>query len=362
MKSILTILIFCHGLVHFLGFAKAYELMLLKELTLPVTRGIGLLWLLVSMLFVTVAVLSWMGSKYWWMLAGLTLLMSQGLIFLAWRDARFGAIVNVIILLFVLVEFFNWRFEKNYINDVETGINKTVQLKQDFIQEMDLEHLPHLVRQYLKKMAVIGTPKLKSAKMILDGRMRGKDQKWFSFTAEQFNFFGDPERLFFMKANVKHLPMYAYHRYKNGEAVMTVKLFSIFNVVKVEGQEMFTAETVTYFNDLCMMTPAALIDKRIRWQTVDEKSVKAFFTNEGVTISAILYFDEEGNFVNFTSEDRMDINDHQKHTFSTPVISMQELSGKKVLSEAEARWRYDNEEFVYAKIHIRSIEFNPIEY
>lgn len=38
-------------------------------------------------------------------------------------------------------------------------------------------------------------------------------------------------------------------------------------------------ETVTLFNDMCLMAPATLIDRRIQWQEIDRNSVKATFIN-----------------------------------------------------------------------------------
>jgi hypothetical protein len=34
-------------------------------------------------------------------------------------------------------------------------------------------------------------------------------------------------------------------------------------VVDISGDMMFKAETVTFFNDMCFLAPATLIDKRI---------------------------------------------------------------------------------------------------
>ena len=54
------------------------------------------------------------------------------------------------------------------------------------------------------------------------------------------------------------------------------------------------AETVTVFNDMCLLAPATLIDKRIEWVPVDSVSAKATFTNGPNKITATLYFNEQG--------------------------------------------------------------------
>ena len=90
--------------------------------------------------------------------------------------------------------------------------------------------------------------------------MRDREKDWFAFTSEQHNFIPEPTRLFFMKAKVKGLPTVGYHSYQDGKARMLIKLASLFPVVKIDGPEMFPTETVTFFNDLCLFAPAALMD------------------------------------------------------------------------------------------------------
>ena len=49
--------------------------------------------------------------------------------------------------------------------------------------------------------------------------------------------------------------------------------------VDAAGPKMDQSETVTFFNDMCVLAPATLIDRSIHWQTVDEHSVDATFTH-----------------------------------------------------------------------------------
>ena len=100
-------------------------------------------------------------------------------------------------------------------------------------------------------------------RVVFDGEMRDKGRDFFKFTSSQYNFFENPARLFFMKANMYGTTVPGYHCYQNATASMQVKLLGLFNVVNVKGNEMNKAETVTLFNDMCLMAPASLIDTRI---------------------------------------------------------------------------------------------------
>lgn len=87
------------------------------------------------------------------------------------------------------------------------------------------------------------------------------------FRSEQYNFFDQPTRLFLMKATRYGLPVEGLHLFRGDSATMQIKLASLLQVVDAKGPKMNQGETVTLFNDLCLMAPAALIDKeRIQWE------------------------------------------------------------------------------------------------
>ena len=99
--------------------------------------------------------------------------------------------------------------------------------------------------------------------------MREKGKDWFKATSVQYNFFDEPTRLFFMKGKMFGMTVPGYHRYVEANATMDIRLFGLFPIVKQSGDIMNKAETVTLFNDMCLMVPATLIDKRIQWEPID---------------------------------------------------------------------------------------------
>lgn len=143
---------------------------------------------------------------------------------------------------------------------------------------------------------------------------------------------------------------------------MQVKLFGLFPVIQAQGPMMNKAETVTFFNDMCLMAPSTLIDKKIQWEPVDNLSAKATFTNGKNKITATLYFNELGQLVNFISDDRYDIGDKKQYRFSTPVKEYKKINGQNIISYGEAVWHYPEGEFVYGKFHLEEIEYNVNEY
>jgi len=357
MKIAFTILIFFHALIHLMGFLKAFSFAEIPQLSQNFSRPEGLLWLAVSLGFLTVGTLFLMKSNLWFWLAIAMILFSQILIIMNWQDAKFGTIANLIVLIVAIIAVASWNFEKQYKQDVSQSF-KNVTISEEVISEKDIAHLPIPVQQYLKYVGVLGKPKINTVKAVFKGEMREKGKDWFAFTSEQYNFLKDPTRLFFMKANFKGLPTQGYHRYKDGQASMLIKLLSLFPVVDIKAPEMFKTETVTLFNDMCLFAPAALIDEKIEWETIDNKSVRATYTNGKATISAILHFNENGQLMNFISEDRMEVNTNQRVPFSTPVTKYGTINGFNLPIAANAVYQFPDGDFVYGKFYLLDVQYN----
>lgn len=287
----------------------------------------------------------------------MAVVLSQILIFLFWKDAKYGTIANGIILLVALYGWADCAFTKVYQQDVALHLAKKNDTPE-LVSEEDLDVLPKPVQNYLNYAGVVGKPKIKNFKITFEGEMRDKGKDWFPFTSEQYNFIKSPARLFFMKAKVSSLPTLGYHKYADKEANMRIKLLSFFTVVNIDSPEMFPTETVTFFNDMCLFAPSALIDSRIQWEEIGDLSAKALFTNGDTSISAILYFNEKGQLVNFISNDRYSVSEMKAYPFSTPVKDYKQVNGFNLPSYGEAVWQYPDGDFVYGKFNIKSIEYN----
>src|SRR5690606_13796804 len=98
MRIAFLLIVFLHGLIHFLGFVKGFDIADVKALTLPITKPMGTLWLLAGILFLVYGILFLMDNKFAWLLGFIAVIVSQILIVLFWKDAKFGTLPNIIIL------------------------------------------------------------------------------------------------------------------------------------------------------------------------------------------------------------------------------------------------------------------------
>ena len=64
------------------------------------------------------------------------------------------------------------------------------------------------------------------------------------------------------------------------------------------------SESVTMFNDMCLLAPGTLLDRSIVWTPIDARSAQAQFTHGANQITATLFFDDDGRLTNFMSDDR----------------------------------------------------------
>lgn len=102
-KIILSIVILVHGLIHLLGFVKAYELASVEQLTEDISKLAGLIWLIASVLFMVTVYLSFTQHNVWWIVGLAAVIISQVLIILSWNDAKFGTIANIIIAIPIII-------------------------------------------------------------------------------------------------------------------------------------------------------------------------------------------------------------------------------------------------------------------
>ena len=121
MKAILIILIAIHGLIHLMGFhKKEWNLAPVSQLsgvtlftmTKNVAQLVGTFWLLSTIALLFAATVLLFNKEWWWIPAIAGVFVSQLLIIIYWKDAKWGTLINIIILLVSIISFCEWNFNK----------------------------------------------------------------------------------------------------------------------------------------------------------------------------------------------------------------------------------------------------------
>lgn len=235
------------------------------------------------------------------------------------------------------------------------------------VGESDLVALPPQIQKYLRITGSVGAARLHNFRVDFQTEMFQKPgSPAIPAPTIQYSVFPKPTRLFFMQARMYGLPVRVFHSYlPDGSASMRVRIASMFNVVDLKGSELRAAETVTFMNDIALMAPAGLVDSRFSFRAIDGHSVAAVFTNGENRATAVLYFNDAGELVNFVSDDRLALQDDgslRKFRWSTPVRDYKEFNGRRAASVGEAVWHYPEGDFTYGKFFIKDIHYNVDEF
>jgi hypothetical protein len=361
MRILFVVIVIIHGLIHVLGFVKGFGLKEVKELSLPISKSAALVWLVAFILFLVYSLMFINNARYAWLAGLATAILSQILILFFWKDAKFGTIPNILIVLVSWVGAGAFMIKNEFDHLVNNDFHQNNSASTDIIAESDIAHLPGVVQKYLRYTRSFGQPKIKNFRAEFTGGMRGNpDDEYMKLHSVQYNFYQKPSRFFYMEAKKAGLPASGLHSYIDGTATFQVKLLNWWNAVDAKGEKLNQAETVTLFNDMCCIAPATLIDRNISWEVIHDTLVKASFTNEGITIQAMLYFNKKGELINFISEDRYETDGkiYNNYPWSTPLENYKEINGHLLPGKAKLVYHRPEGEFIYGELVYRSLMYN----
>jgi len=364
MRWFVTVVLLVHGLIHLLGPAKAFGLAPLPQLHKQIPIAMGMIWLLGAILVLAAAVSLHIWPRGFWAVGLLAAIVSQLVLFSAWPDAKFGTIANVLLLIASTIGFFMYGPTSSHGQFVRDSSPRSTSAAK-LVTEADLDPLPEPVKRYLRAVGVVGQPRVQSYSLYFRGRIRGGPQDpWMSFDATQVSFANLPSRLFWMDATKAGLPVSVYHRFVAGEATMRVKLLGAISMVNARGDVMDRSETVTLFNDMCILAPATLIGPGIAWRALDADRAEARFTLGRHTITATLIFGEDGLLRDFISDDRSRLAADGKSAaqmrFSTPVRDYRKYGPFLLASHGEARWHPPEGNFAYGEFDLIDVAYNRV--
>jgi hypothetical protein len=354
MRALFLGIVILHGLIHLLGLVKG----------VGPAKITAVAWLAAALLFLASAAMLVLRSPSWWMLAVPAVAISQIAIIGAWSDAKYGTIANAIVLVpiaFALVDLRESSLRSRYQRDARELFPRAP--VPQLVTEQDLARVPPLVQHYIRHSGGIGQPRIHDLEVRFKGELRnGVGKPWMKIRAEQRERFGvSTARLFFVEGSMYGLPFDGYHRMIGATATMEVRALSLANMVAARGPEMDQGETVTLFNDMCILAPTTLLYADIDWETISATTIRATFRNAGQRITADLIFDKNGDLANFVSRDRYmsaDGKTYENYPWSTPLSDYREFGRARIAAKGEAVWSMPEGHFVYARFEVIELRYN----
>ena len=131
-------------------------------------------------------------------------------------------------------------------------------------------------------------------------------------------------------------------------------------MVDESGDAISRAETVTVLNDLCVFAPGALVDPRLAWEPVDDRTAGVTFVNGRWTVRATLLFNERDELVDFLSDDRPENADggFAQRRWSTPISGYRVIDGLRLPTHGDAVYARPDGPFTYREFTVRSIPYD----
>lgn len=361
MKIAFIILVLFHGLIHLLGFVKGFELRELKELTLPISKPMGVVWLMASILFLTYAVLYLLNYKHTWLIGLIAVVLSQVLIVLFWKDAKFGTIPNAIILLVSIISFGLFNFQQTIQQETAQLLDKNISKEPDTLSVNDLSNLPEPVKKWLKNSGAIGRPYISYGKVtqIAEMQMKPEQDTWLNATAIQYTTIDNPAFIWNVDVTMNSL-MYFQGRDKfdEGKGEMLIKLNSLISIVNERGVKIDEGSLQRYLGEMVWF-PTLALSPYIHWEQIDEHTAKATMAYKGTSGSGTFYFNTNGDVVRFSAlRYKGNESDAKRHDWVMTILGYKTFEGIKVPAKMTSTWKLDGKYWTWLKMEVTDIKYN----
>jgi hypothetical protein len=366
IRTILSFAIAFHGIVHLLGFVKEWNLGRVGKFTEhasihfshSTSKVIGTLWVVACVLLLMSA-FGYFSRKDWFWIVGVAgLIISQALIIIYWQDAKWGTVINVMLLIALIFSLAQISFKKKVKNEIGTLLQSTT-ADQSIISEEAVSTLPPIIQIWLRKSHVIGKPMPRSVHIIQKGTMRtDSESEWMAFDAEQ-NFTIDPPG-FVWNATIhtdKLVDIVGRDKYANGQGNMLIKAASLVTIANSSGKEIDQGTMIRYMAEL-MWFPHAAVSNYLNWEQVDANHARVTMNYRGVSASGLYSFNADNMPIGFEAQRFGDFKGvYSKETWSVAVKGYQYFDGLPIGNESEVTWKLKDGDFTWLKLEISEIEY-----
>jgi hypothetical protein len=362
MKIILIVLTILHGIIHSLGFVKAFNLSDIKELTLSIPKFAGLIWLITSILFVVAGISYAFNNKYWWLIAFIGVILSQILIFYFWKDSKFGIIPNIIILIASVVGYANYNFHQMVDSEIQTMLSKVDYSKNFTVSENNISHLPNAIKKWITASGIIGGPFINTVKLRQIALMKMKPEQEDWYEAEAVQYFTTERPAFIWEVKMKMmsiLQIVGRDKLMSGKGEMLIKLLGLIPVVDTKDNYKLNTGTIQRYLGEIVWFPSAALNENITWEAIDDTTAKATLTLNGTSGTGTFYFDNNGLFKRYSAERYFGGEEDSKlEEWVITVQENKEFKGVLLPNKMKATWKLDSGDWDWLNIEITEILYN----
>ena len=292
MRIAIALILALHGLIHLMGFVKAFRPSAIARMTRPMAKPAGLIWLLTCLLLVAGGITYLAKIRLCWLPIGTGMIISQILIVRNWQDAKAGTFVNMLLLPVTLTSFGVWHFERQTDQAVAALLgNYSAHRPADD----PLPPLPSLVQFWLYQTGASEKPNIRHVMVRQAGEMKtSPDGAWRRFTATHRAGYDQPGFVWHARLDAgPGLHVAIRDQLLNGNGSMLAKIQSLIALDQVTGMEIDEAAMQRYLAEMVWM-PSFAASPYIRWEQLDNVRAKATMNYAGKEASVIFTFNAAG--------------------------------------------------------------------
>ncbi|GMQ28970.1 DUF6544 family protein [Algoriphagus confluentis] len=362
MKILFFILVILHGLIHLLGFLKAFQIREIRELTLPISKPMGLLWLLAAALFVIYGLMYLFQSKYSWLIGLIGVVISQVLVFIFWKDAKIGTLPNLLIFIIALMNWGQFRFQQMVENQTLQIVRASNPSGVQSVKEEDLKNLPEPVSRWIRQSGMIGKPYLNGAKVsqIAEMQMSPNKDQWMEATAEQYTSMNPPAFIWVVDARMNSfLNFRGRDKFENGKGEMLIQLNGLIPIVDEKGEKLDEGSLQRFLGEMVWF-PSLALSSHVSWEPIDSHSAKATLEFQGTSGSGTFFFNKGGEVTRFSAlRYRGNETDAQRTEWIMDIQEYSTFEGIRVPSKMTSTWKLDSGDWTWLKLEVKDIKYNP---
>lgn len=270
-------------------------------------------------------------------------------------------------LLLIVVGFFEMAYSKtrNELNLIKDSVFLNQKQNSEIFTREDISHLPYPVKKYFDYCGFLNKPKMYSMKAVFKDVkfLFDKGKTTLAIDYLQYNKVKEPARIAYIHSYKYGVPFEGLDSYIGGKGSMKGVLAKIFTLFNQTGENMNKACLVTFLSE-CLLVPNAALQDYITWEEIDHLHAKAVINYFGMEVQGIFTFNEKGELISFTTNDREAISSDgksEKVRWTAVLGEYEEKEGIKRPTRLQAIWHYDDGDLLYFDGKGVIIEYDPAD-
>ncbi len=351
-----------HGLIHIMGMVKEWGFGLSsqlnsKKLFVISPKLAGFLWLLVCMVLLLSAVLLLVRKDWYWIPLIFSITISQFLIITYWHDAKWGSVLNIILLILIAFAaasfFFNRMARKEAAHAVSNSNVEGISISSDMLQE-----LPPVVQRWITNTQMVGNEFGSIVRLVQTGRMKTEPGgQGMSFDAEQTTTLDPPA--FVWNARIhSFVDIAGRDKFENGQGNMLIKAASLIPIADAHGKEIDQGSMLRFMAEM-IWYPQAAFNDYLDWEEIDRNHARVTMSYGDITASGVYTFNDDGFPIAFEAPRYREVKGkYSLETWSIRISEYRYFNGIPIGAHSEVTWRLKEGDFTWLILDIQTIEYS----